>query len=194
MNKKLGFELGLQFAKSISRLAIMIYGSEEEKIELRKQLDLDAKRLELASENIQKGYLPFFDKNSKPISEELGCPHCGEYCYAHYNSHCEVEMCEFENNTTVFCPKIKCKHEYYCQSTLTPIGLRLDENSRWGYKKGDSLSMFYKNKTYNFTVLSDYLTTGFLTELIRKFFDYDLTRKEMNEYILLESVNETNQN
>lgn len=176
--------------KLINIFNTRLFGTEEENKILSEEVEKDSKRAELALINIEKGLVEWFDENSKPVSEELGCPYCGEYCYSHYDSHCEAEFCDFTSNTTVFCPKIKCRYEYHCQSTLTPLGLLLDENAKCGYKKEDFLSIFYKGKTYNFKVIAEYLTTGFLTELIRKFFDYDLTRKEMNEYIILESVNE----
>lgn len=185
-------------ANSIARLinifAIKLFGTEEENKRLTEQVEKEAEAAELALKNKEKGLVEWFDENLKPISEDFGCPYCGEYCYPvnfiPYGSICEVENCEFSGQTMIYCPKKKCNFELFCQSVMIPLGMVLDENSRYGYEKDETFSIFYREKIYNFKVISEHLTPGMLVYFIRKFFDYDLTRKEMNEYVILESINE----
>lgn len=177
----------------INILAIEIFGTEEQKAKLTKDLDEDTKKLIRAKENNEKGYLSYFDSSAKPISQEFGCPYCGEYCYpVNYisgGSHCEAE-CEFSGQTMIYCPKKKCKFELFCQSTMVPLGMILDDNSRYGYSKDESFTISYRNKIYTFVVKSDYLTAGMLSYFIHNFMNYDLTRKEITEYVWLESMKE----
>jgi hypothetical protein len=179
----------------ITILVIEIFGTEEQKVKLTKRLDEDTKRLIREKENKEKGYLPYFDSSLKPISQEFGCPYCGEYCYpVNYiptGSYCESE-CEFSGHTLIYCPKEKCKFGLVCQSVMVPLGMILDDNSRYGYNKDESFTITYKNKIYTFTVKSEYLTAGMLAYFIQNFVNYDLTRKEITEYVWLESVNENN--
>jgi hypothetical protein len=177
----------------INVLAIEIFGTEEQKAKLTKDLEKDTKRLIRVKENNEKGYLPYFDSSLEPISQEFGCPYCGEYCYpVNYipsGSYCESE-CEFSGQTMIYCPKKKCKFELMCQSTMVPLEMILDDNSHYGYTKGESFTITYRNKVYTFTVKSEYLTAGMVSHFIREFIDYNLTRKEINKYVWLESVNE----
>ena len=178
-------------AELINILVIEIFGTEEQKAKLTKDLDEDTKKLIRAKENNEKGLLPYFDSSLEPISQEFGCPYCGEYCYpVNYipgGSHCEAE-CEFSGQTMIYCPKKKCKFELFCQSTMVPLGMILDDNNHYGYTKDESFTITYKNKIYTFTVKSEYLTAGMVSHFIREFIDYDLTRKEITEYVWLESV------
>lgn len=175
----------------INVLAIEIFGTEEQKAKLTKDLEKDTKRLIRVKENNEKGYLPYFDSSLEPISQEFGCPYCGEYCYpVNYipsGSYCESE-CEFSGQTMIYCPKKKCRFELKCQATMIPLGMILDDNNHYGYAKGESFTITYKNKIYTFTVKSEYLTAGMVSHFIREFIDYDLTRKEITEYVWLESV------
>jgi len=174
----------------ITVLAIEIFGTEEQKAELTKRIDEDTKRLIRAKENNEKGYLPYFDPSLEPISQEFGCPYCGEYCYpVNYTggSYCKAE-CEFSGQTMIYCPKKKCHFNLLCQSTMVPLGMILDDDGQYGYSKDDSFTITYKNKIYTFVVKSEYLTAGMLSHFIREFINYDLTRKEINEYVWLESV------
>lgn len=175
----------------ISILAIEIFGTEEQKLKLTKDLEEDAKRLIRVKENNEKGYLPYFDSSLEPISQEFGCPYCGEYCYpVNYTpggSYCESE-CEFSGQTLIYCPKKKCKFELFCQSTMVPLGMILDDNSRYGYNKNESFTISYKNKLYTFSVKSEYLTAGMISHFIHAFINYDLPRKEIGEYLWLASV------
>ena len=178
-------------AELINILVIEIFGTEEQKAKLTKDLDEDTKKLIRAKENNEKGLLPYFDSSLEPISQEFGCPYCGEYCYpVNYipgGSHCESE-CEFSGQTMIYCPKKKCKFELFCQSTMVPLGMILDDNSRYGYNKDESFTISYRNKIYTFTVKSEYLTAGMLSYFIQNFVNYDLTRKEITEYVWFESV------
>lgn len=175
----------------INILAIEIFGTEEQKQKLDKDLEEDTKRLIRAKENNEKGLLPYFDESLKPISQEFGCPYCGEYCYpvnyTLHGSYCESE-CKFSGQTIIYCPKKKCRFELKCQATMIPLGMILDDNNHYGYAKGESFTITYKNKIYTFTVKSEYLTAGMVSHFIREFIDYDLTRKEITEYVWLESV------
>ena len=177
-------------AELINILVIEIFGTEEQKAKLTKDLDEDTKKLIRAKENNEKGLLPYFDSSLEPISQEFGCPYCGEYCYPVNwtgGSYCESE-CEFSGQTLIYCPKKKCKFELNCQATMVPLGMILDDNSRYGYSKDESFTISYRNKIYTFVVKSDYLTAGMLSHFIHEFMNYDLTRKEISEYVWLESV------
>lgn len=177
----------------INNAMIRLFGTEEQKAKLTKDLEENTKRSIRAKENNEKGYLPFFDLSLEPISQEFGCPYCGEYCYpVNYipsGSYCESE-CEFSGQTLIYCPKKKCKFELFCQSTMVPIGMILDNNSRYGYSKDESFTITYRNKVYTFVVKSDYMTAGMLSHFIYEFVNYNLTRKEIGEYVWLESVKE----
>lgn len=179
----------------INVLAIEIFGTEEQKAKLTKDLEKDTKRLIRVKENNEKGYLPYFDSSLEPISQEFGCPYCGEYCYpVNYipsGSYCESE-CEFSGQTMIYCPKKKCRFELKCQATMVPLGMILDDNSRYGYNKNESFTITYKTKLYTFIVKSEYLTAGMISHFIHAFINYDLPRKEIGEYVWLESVNEIN--
>lgn len=181
--------------KILDSVSISLFGTEEEKQKLKESLDKDRKKLLLAKENNEKGLLPYFDSSLEPISQEFGCPYCGEYCYpVNYTlggSHCESE-CEFSGQTLIYCPKKKCRFELFCQSTMVPLGMILDENSRYGYQKDESFTISYRNKLYTFSVKSEYLTAGMISHFIHAFINYDLPRKEIGEYVWLESVNEIN--
>lgn len=179
--------------KILDSVSISLFGTEEEKQKLKESLDKDKNRLLLAKENNEKGLLPYFDSSLEPISQEFGCPYCGEYCYpVNYipsGSYCESE-CEFSGQSLIYCPKKKCKFELFCQSTMVPLGMILDENSHYGYNKDESFTITFKNKIYTFTVKSNYITPGMLIHFIHEFINYDLTRKEITEYVWLESVKE----
>lgn len=180
-------------AELINILVIEIFGTEEQKAKLTKDLDEDTKKLIRAKENNEKGYLPYFNSSLEPISQEFGCPYCGEYCYPvnfiPSGSYCESE-CEFSGQTMIYCPKKKCRFELKCQATMVPLGMILDDDNHYGYTKGESFTITYRNKVYTFTVKSEYLTTGMVFHFIREFIDYNLTRKEITKYVWLESVNE----
>lgn len=175
----------------ITTFAICIFGTDEDKQKLDESLEEDKQRNIRAKENNEKGLLPYFDSSAEPISQEFGCPYCGEYCYpVNYipsGSHCESE-CEFSGQPLVYCPKKKCKFELFCQSTMVPLGMILDENSRYGYNKDESFTITYRYKVYTFIVKSDYMTAGMLSHFIYEFVNYNLTRKEIGEYLWLESV------
>ena len=175
----------------ISNVMIRLFGTEEQKTKSTKDLEEDTKRLIRAKENNEKGLLPYFDESLKPISQEFGCPYCGEYCYpvnyTLHGSYCESE-CKFSGQTIIYCPKKKCRFELKCQATMIPLGMILDDNNHYGYTKDESFTITYKNKIYTFTVKSEYLTAGMVSHFIREFIDYDLTRKEITEYVWLESV------
>jgi hypothetical protein len=187
------FIINNAISELINVLAIEIFGTEEQKADLTKRLDEDTKKLTRAKENNEKGYLPYFDSSLEPISQEFGCPYCGEYCYpVNYipsGSYCESE-CEFSGQTMIYCPKKKCKFELFCQSTMVPLGMILDDNSHYGYNKNESFAITYRNKIYTFVVKSDYLTAGMLSHFIHEFVSYNLTRKEITEYVWLESIEE----
>lgn len=177
----------------ITTFAICIFGTDEDKRKLDESLEKDKQRNIRAKENNEKGYLPYFDSSLEPISQEFGCPYCGEYCYpVNYipsGSYCESE-CEFSGQTMIYCPKKKCRFELKCQATMVPLGMILDDDNHYGYTKGESFTITYRNKVYTFTVKSEYLTTGMVFHFIREFIDYNLTRKEITKYVWLESVNE----
>lgn len=194
-------QISYDINKVIKIFATRLFGSEEDNKQLDFQIEKETEIETIARLNKEKGRVPYFNENLEPVSKEFGCPRCGGYVYARnnhldyfpYGSNCESEGCSHEGKSIVYCPNIKCGFDS-CESSTIPLGIIVDEESKYGYKKNDIVSIYYKNKIYSYIVISEYLTGGMLFELIRKFFDYNLTRKEMNEYILLESVNETNQN
>lgn len=171
--------------------AVKLYGSEDDNEKLNKQLAEDLRLSKLSQENSEKGYLPFFDKSLKPISEEFGCPYCGEYCYpVNYTvggSFCESD-CEFSGKTLIYCPKKECGFDISCQSVMVPLGIVLNKDSRYGCNKGDIFTITYKGKIYTFSVKSDYFTSGMLAHFIHEFINYNLTRKEITEYVYLEFI------
>ena len=71
---------------------------------------------------------------------------------------------------------------------MVPLGMILDDNSRYGYSKDESFTITYRNKVYTFIVKSDYLTAGMLSYFIQNFVNYNLTKKEISEYLWLKSV------
>lgn len=133
--------------------------------------------------NKEKGYYYWYDDNLEPFSKEFGCPHCGGYCYTPFKySNCQMEGCESEGNLLVSCPKISCNFGLVCESQTLPLGCWFEQNS---YSTDDHLHIHYNNKIYTFRV-KKYLSH--LISLIRRFFDYDLTRSEINEWVVLERI------
>lgn len=185
--------------KLLEIFSIKLFGSEEENRNLDIQIEKEINKENQYHQNLEKGLVPYFDETLEPVSNEFGCYKCGGYVYEYMNSRCEAE-CEFEGLPIVYCPKLKCNSPRMCQSLLIPLGLSISEkkydgSEKWMscYEIGDRLIMIYDQKIYTFKVVNTEINSE-LYKLIRKFFDYDLTRKEMNEYILLESVNEIDQN
>lgn len=182
--------------KLINIFAVKLFGTEEENKNLTEQLELEAEASKIALRNREKGLVSYFDESLEPISQEFGCPHCGGFVYKYLDSHCESEGCDFDGKESIYCPKIKCHFVLKCQSTTLPLGCWVEEKKYDGsdywtskYQIGELYPIHFDNKTYTFKIINDDFDRK-ARDLIRKFFDYDLTRKEMNEYIILESINE----
>lgn len=184
------YQLTNIFTRLLNIFAITAFGTEEQKENLKNELEINSKKSELRLKNKDKGYLYFFDETAKPASEEFGCPHCGGYVYEYFNSICEAE-CEYEGKPNVYCPKIECDYGAHCQSTTLPLGCCvLNIPAYLGIEKDQLITIQYKGNFYVFRAIKE-MFFGQLTDLIRKFFNYDLTRKEMNNYLILISTART---
>lgn len=132
--------------------------------------------------NKEKGYHYWYNDDLEPFSKKFGCSHCGGYCYTPYkSSNCQMEGCESEGKLLVSCPKVKC-NGLICESQTLPLGCWFEQKS---YTTDDHLDIHYNNKIYTFRVKKCLFG---LISLIRRFFDYDLTRSEINEWAILERI------